>query len=98
MKLKSIIRMALAETRRSHGKLLFCVFSIAIGVGSVTTVRTVIYGLKDSIAAQARTLMGADMLVMGNQPLTDKVSVALSREVKERGGRKTDITEFYSML
>ena len=49
MKLSTLLKLAYAETRRSRGKLLFCVFSIAVGVGSLTAIRTTIVSLEDGI-------------------------------------------------
>ena len=63
MQISNILRIALFETRRSHGRLAFSVFAIAIGVGAVTAVRTAVLSLDRSVARQARSIMGADLLL-----------------------------------
>ena len=98
MSLRALFKLAYAETRRSHGKLLFCVFSVAVGVGSLTAVRTAIFSLEDSIAAQAKTLMGADLLFWSNQAINTGVAADLTARLIDGGARAADVTEFYSML
>ena len=67
----NMIKFALAETRRSRGKLAFCVFSIALGVMAVTGIKTVILNLDENIAKQARNLMGADLKLQSARPLSE---------------------------
>ena len=43
MKLRTILGLAWAETRRSRAKLGFCLFAIAVGVAAMVAVRTVTY-------------------------------------------------------
>ncbi len=98
MNWKTILRLALAETRRARGKLLFCVFSIAVGVGSLTAVRTAILSLESSIAAQARNLMGADLMIQGGVSLDEPLMRAFTDELRAAGAEGASMTEFYSML
>lgn len=98
MSLRALIKLAYAETRRSHGKLLFCVFSIAVGVGSLTAVRTAIISLEDSIAAQSKTLMGADLMFRSNASVAKGVASELSAKLTAAGARMAAVTELNSMM
>ncbi|MEQ9366036.1 MAG: FtsX-like permease family protein [Leptospirales bacterium] len=98
MSLRALLKLAYAETRRSQGKLLFCVFSIAVGVGSLTAVRTAILSLENSIAAQSKTLMGADLMFRSNAPVNQGVAAELSGRLQALGARAAAVTELNSML
>lgn len=98
MSLRALLKLAYAETRRSHGKLLFCVFSIAVGVGSLTAVRTAILSLENSIASQAKTLMGADLMFWSNRSVSEGVASDLREQLQAQGAQSAAVTELNSML
>jgi putative ABC transport system permease protein len=93
-----ILRHALAQTRRARGALAFCVASIAVGVAALTAVNTLVAGVQDSMAAEARTLLGADLSLSGNQPLEGGVAAELTAELRAAGGEAADLIETQSML
>ncbi|HWM86926.1 MAG TPA: FtsX-like permease family protein, partial [Kofleriaceae bacterium] len=93
-----ILRQALAQTRRSRGALAFCVASIAVGVAALTAVNTLVAGVQQSMASEARTLLGADLSLSGNQPLDSGVATELGAELIAAGGQAADVIETQSML
>ncbi len=80
-----IMRMALREIRASWQRLLFFFVCIAIGVGSIVALRSVIQSVRVALAGEARTLLGADVTVTTNRPWTDMVLATLDAE--QRAGR-----------
>ncbi|MBX7057709.1 MAG: FtsX-like permease family protein [Leptospirales bacterium] len=99
MNWQSALRLALAEMRRSGGKLAFCIFAIAVGVAALTAVRTAIESLEEAVARQSRSLMGADLSLESNAPLQSTASGAsMLRDLQSRGARFADLIEFNSML
>ena len=82
-----IMRMALREIRASWQRLLFFFVCIAIGVGSIVALRSVIQSVRIALAGEARTLLGADVTLTTNRPWTDTVLAALDAE--QRAGRVT---------
>ena len=66
-----IMRMALREIRASWQRLLFFFVCIAIGVGSIVALRSVIQSVRVALAGEARTLLGADVTLTTNRPWTD---------------------------
>ncbi|MBI4265198.1 MAG: FtsX-like permease family protein [Acidobacteria bacterium] len=80
-----VVRMALREIRASWQRLLFFFVCIAIGVGSIVALRSVIQSVRVALSGEARTLLGADVLVTSNRPWTPRVLETLQAE--ERGGR-----------
>ena len=80
-----ILRMALREIRASWQRLLLFFVCIAIGVGSIVALRSVIQSVRVALAGEARTLLGADVTLTTNRPWTDTVLEAI--EAEQRGGR-----------
>jgi putative ABC transport system permease protein len=82
-----VVRMALREIRASWQRLLFFFICIAIGVGSIVALRSVIQSVSIALAGEARLLLGADVVVTSNRPWTTPVLEKLQAE--ERAGRVT---------
>ena len=82
-----IIRMALREIRASWRRLLLFFVCIAIGVGSIVALRSVIQNVRVALAGEARTLLGADVTIASNRPWTGTVLEML--EAEQRAGRVT---------
>ena len=86
-----VLRMALREIRASWRRLLFFFICIAIGVGSIVALRSVIQSVRGALSSEARALLGADLRVSSNNPFTAPVRDALARE--QRAGRITGQSE-----
>lgn len=97
MKLVSAFRLAVAETRRSRGRLAFSVLSISIGVFSLTAIRTTLISIEDNIANEARSLMGADLTLDSPRPF-GAAADALDADLRHAGAERSEMVEFYSML
>ncbi|MEQ1757440.1 MAG: FtsX-like permease family protein [Vicinamibacterales bacterium] len=94
-----VLRMALREIRSSWRRLLFFFVCIAIGVGSIVALRSVIQSVRGALARESRSLMAADLLITSNRPFTQAVNDAVARE--ERAGRVTgraDAVEVSTMV
>jgi putative ABC transport system permease protein len=98
MYLRTAFKLALAETRRARGTLWFCVLSVAIGAFAVTSIRQLTAGFDASLGAQARQILGADLVLEGNRPLEGELERELGAELAAAGARSADSTRFYSML
>ena len=86
-----IIRMAWREVRASWQRLLFFFICIAVGVGSIVALRSVIQSVRVALAGEARTLLGADVLLSTNRPWSPQVLERLAAE--QRAGRVTRRSE-----
>ena len=86
-----VMRMALRELRASWQRLLFFFICIAIGVGSIVALRSVIQSVRIALAGEARTLLGADVTLSSNRPWTDVVLSALDAE--QQAGRVSQRSE-----
>jgi putative ABC transport system permease protein len=77
--------MAAREIRASWRRLLFFFICIAIGVGSIVALRSVIQSVRAALAGEARALLSADLLVTSNNPFGPVVQETIARE--RRDGR-----------
>ncbi len=74
-----IFRMAWRETRASWKRLLFFFICIAVGVGSIVALRSVIQGVREALSREARSLLAADVLLSSNRAWTPAVLEAVEK-------------------
>ncbi|GIV31269.1 MAG: permease [Saprospiraceae bacterium] len=65
--------MAWRDSRRQRGRLLLFVSSIVIGIAALVAINSFSENLEKDIAREARSLLGADFVVEGNQALPDSL-------------------------
>ncbi len=58
-----VLRMALRETRSSWQRLLFFFVCLAIGVGAIVTLRSVIQSVRGVVTGEARVLIAGDVVI-----------------------------------
>ena len=61
--MRFVLLTALRETRSAWKRLAFFFICIAIGVGAIVALRSVIQSVRQVLSAEARTLIAADVLV-----------------------------------
>lgn len=76
-----ILRMAVRETRASWKRLLFFFVCIAIGVGAIVALRSVIQSVRHVLAREARTLLAADVAISTNRPWDPQARAAIDRRL-----------------
>jgi putative ABC transport system permease protein len=86
-----ILVMALREIRASWRRLLFFFICIAIGVGSIVALRSVIQNVRAALARETRSLIASDILLSSNLPFAQDVRDLVTRE--QRAGRVAQTTE-----
>ncbi len=74
-----VLNMAWREMRASWRRLLLFFLCIAIGVGSIVSLRSLVQNLKASVMREARTLLGADAQIGVNQPWSPETRASLER-------------------
>ncbi|HKP86389.1 MAG TPA: FtsX-like permease family protein [Blastocatellia bacterium] len=77
--MKFIFQMARRELRSSWRRLVFFFLCIAIGVGSIVAVRSMLQNAGVAIAAEARALLTADVQVDSNRPWTKETLEVIDR-------------------
>lgn len=78
--MRFILNMARRELRSSWRRLAFFFVCVAVGVGSIVALRSLIQNVRVAMTAEARTLTAADVYLRTDQPWTD----AVLRAVRER--------------
>jgi putative ABC transport system permease protein len=68
-----VFRMSLREFRASWRRLLFFFLCVAIGVGAIVALRSVIQSLRQGLMREARTMIASDVIVQTNRPWTPDV-------------------------
>jgi putative ABC transport system permease protein len=77
--MRFILQMARRELRSSWRRLLFFFLCIALGVGSIAAVRSMLQNANIAIAREARALLTADVQVDSNRPWDQETLQAIDR-------------------
>ena len=68
-----VLRMMVRELRSSWRRLLFFFVCVAVGVGAIVALRSVIQNVRTSLVSEARSIIASDVLVSTNRPWTPEV-------------------------
>ena len=90
------LRMAWREARAARGRFVFGVLAIAAGVGALSGVKGFNRSVHYTLLAEARTLMGADLVIRLSVVPTEE-EWAFLESLRERGIDYTPVTETVSM-
>lgn len=72
-----VLLMAAREARASTGRLLLLLAAVAVGVAALVAINSFTFNLLDSVRAQARALLGADLALASGAPFTPKAEAQL---------------------
>ena len=74
-----VILMALREIRASWRRLLFFFVCVAIGVGAIVMLRSIIQTVRGTLARESRAIVGADVAVGTNRAWTPELRADLEK-------------------
>ncbi len=80
--MKFILRMAYREIRASWHRLLFFFLCIAIGVGSIVSLRSIVQNVRASVAQQAQALLTADVQISSGNPFNNEAKAVFEKYYK----------------
>ncbi len=86
-----ILRMAYRELRASWRRLIFFFCCVAIGVGGIVALRSLVQNVRTALAAEARSLTAGDVYVRTDQPWSDEVRGRIEARAAEVVG--AELTE-----
>mgnify|MGYP000905438502 FL=1 len=89
-----ILKMAWRDSRRNRSRLLLFISAITVGIAALTAVRSFSVNLMGDIDREAKTLLGADLLIDANQIAPDSILTKLEKGVTE----KAKVLNFVSMI
>ncbi len=81
--MRFVLRMAGRELRASWRRLVFFFACIAVGVGTIVALRSVVQSAHEALGQEARSLMAADVLVHSSRAWTPDVLATLDRRLSE---------------
>ena len=76
-----ILRMTFRELRASWRRLAFFFLCVAVGVGGIVALRSLIQNVRVALAAEARTLTAGDISVQSGQEWTEDIRAVISAQV-----------------
>ena len=79
-----LFQMAWRDSRRSKARLLLFTSSIILGIAALVSINSFKANLQRDIEAQAKELLGADLLINGSQPMSDSLLARLDSVTTER--------------
>jgi putative ABC transport system permease protein len=68
-----VVRMVFRELRASWVRLLFFFICVAIGVGAIVTLRSIIQSVRGGLMGEARAMIASDVLISTNRPWTPEL-------------------------
>jgi putative ABC transport system permease protein len=89
-------QMAWRDSRRSRRRLFLFMSPIILGTAALVAINSLSESLERAIGSQAKSLLGADMLVESRQPFTKPVQQTI--DSLARGGETATETSFSSMI
>jgi putative ABC transport system permease protein len=77
-----VMRMLARELRSSWQRLLFFFVCVAIGVGAIVALRSVIQSVRAGLMSEARSIIASDVLISTNRPWTNAVLQPLEERLR----------------
>jgi putative ABC transport system permease protein len=71
--MRFVLLMAAREIRASWRRLLFFFVCVAVGVGAIVALRSIIQNVGSGLSREARAIVGGDVAISTNRPMTDEV-------------------------
>lgn len=89
-----IFKMAWRDSRKNRSRLFLFVSSIILGIAALVAIYSFGDNLKQNITDQAATLIGADLVITANRP----VSPIIKKLIDSLGNDKSQERDFVSMV
>ncbi|MEW6319858.1 MAG: FtsX-like permease family protein [Acidobacteriota bacterium] len=95
--MRFVLIMAAREMRASWRRLLFFFICIAVGVGAIVALRSVIQSVRLVFAGEAKALIGGDAVISSNRPLPDDLAARIAARLAEAGAESHQSVEVATM-
>lgn len=92
-----VVFMAVRELRASWRRLAFFFVCIAVGVGAIVAIRSVIQSVRLTFAGEARALMSADAVITSPQPMKPELAARVAGRLQAAGASSTRSIELATM-
>ncbi|WP_240472143.1 ABC transporter permease [Christiangramia echinicola] len=88
-----LLKMAIRDGKASSRKLVLFMASIVLGIAAVVSIQSFSNNLKENIALQSKSLMGADYIIDSDKPVNERVTFIMD----SLGGSDAEEISFASM-
>jgi putative ABC transport system permease protein len=96
--MRFVLLTALRETRSAWKRLVFFFVCIAIGVGAIVAIRSVIQSVRSVLSTEARSLIASDILLSTDRPWQQGTPERIASRVGAiRGAAQTESIEMATM-
>ena len=89
-----LFKMAIRDSRRNRSRLLLFLSSITVGIAALVAINSFGKNLSDDLARESKSLLGADLVLEGNQIPSEQ----LSNFIDSLPGQKSSALSFASMV
>lgn len=89
-----LISMAWRDSRKSRSRLFLFISSIILGIAALVAIYSLGNNLQDEVDNQAASLLGADLEISGNRPVSDE----MYKFIDSLSGQKSVQQNFASMV
>ncbi|MCI0413090.1 FtsX-like permease family protein [bacterium] len=93
-----ILKMARRDLRSAWRRLLFFFICIAIGVGAIVALRSIIRNFNHVMTSDARAILGADIRISSNRPWTPNILAVIDRIAKPFVKERAESVESDTMM
>ncbi|MHB1326751.1 MAG: ABC transporter permease [Gemmatimonadales bacterium] len=102
MNLPFVFKLAWRESRAARRRLIMLVASVAAGVAALVAINGFTANLRTSVGAQAKVLLGADLVISGRREFTDSIkqlvdTLVRSDTTQAEQGASAKVTSFAAM-
>ena len=94
MNLNWLVKMAWRDSRRNRSRLLLFISSIVLGIAALVAINSFGENLQKDINGEAKSLIGADLVIEGTHPATDSTQQLFD----SLGGEQARANYFVSMI
>lgn len=94
LNMKWLFQMAWRDSRKNRGRLFLFVSSVVLGIAALVAIYSLGYTLNRDVDAQAKTLIGADLVFENNRPFSSSAQALID----SLGQRQSTERSFASMV
>ena len=93
--LRWLLLMAIRDSRRNRSRLFLFISSIVLGIAALVAIYSFEHNLEDDINNQAKTLLGADLVIETNKPVEEEALPMLQSLGKQRSEERSFASMIY---
>jgi putative ABC transport system permease protein len=95
--MRFVVLMAAREMRASWQRLLFFFICIAVGVGAIVALRSIIQSVRQTFDGEARALIASDAIINSNQAIRPELLAKIEQRLQAAGAISTRAIELATM-